>query len=192
MSHCAVITVDLQYAAANRNDARRQAMTPYIGPVAAFLQKLRDKGIPVIHSQQVYDPTDTRRYKNDDIEYKKSFQGEGAKIIKEVWDDRDHISVKRRDSAFFETELDATLKVLAVDTIILTGVETQLCVQTSAADASFRGYNVIVPRDGVTSNRKEDLDRALEWLERYAARVMSIDEVHQAVERGELTAPERR
>jgi isochorismate hydrolase len=50
-------------------------------------------------------------------------------------------------------------------------------VQTTAADAFFRGYNVWVPADCVVSAREEDRVRALDWLAGYCATVASSDEI---------------
>jgi nicotinamidase-related amidase len=59
-------------------------------------------------------------------------------------------------------------------------------VQTTAADGFFRGYNVIVPLDGVVSAHPEDKERALEWLRSYCATILTTDELIAAVARDEL------
>ncbi len=187
MKYCAIVTVDLQNAAANKHEARKKAVAMFLPDHAEFLQKMRKKGIPVIHTQQIFDPTDTR--KTEHLEYKKLFKegSEGAQILGEVWDNGDMIVVKRRDSAFYETTLAETLKSLNVDTIILTGMQSQICVQTTAADASFRGYEVIVPADGVSATKEEDITRSLEWMAKYVATVITQDEIYQMVCQGQLT-----
>ena len=43
-------------------------------------------------------------------------------------------------SAFQGTDLDLILRGLKVETVILTGVVTDICIQHTAADAFFRGY----------------------------------------------------
>lgn len=53
-------------------------------------------------------------------------------------------------------------------------MQTQICVQTTAADAFFRGYNIWVPADCVVSARAEDKNRALEWL---AGIPLIVDEI---------------
>jgi len=55
-------------------------------------------------------------------------------------------------------------------------MQTQICVQTTAADAFFRGYNIWVPGDCVVSAFEADKKRALEWLDGYCAMVTdSVD-----------------
>ena len=44
---------------------------------------------------------------------------------------RDHIVIKRRDSAFHDTEINVWLKSLGIDTLIFSGIDTSICVETS-------------------------------------------------------------
>lgn len=59
----------------------------------------------------------------------------------------DFTFIKRRFSAFFATDLDLTLKDSLVDTVIVCGVVTNICVRSTVHDAFFNGYRVIVPHD---------------------------------------------
>jgi nicotinamidase-related amidase len=65
-------------------------------------------------------------------------------------------------------------------------MQTQICVQTTAADAFFRGYNVIVPPDAVVSAREEDKTRALDWLRSYCATIIDTDELLTAAAADEM------
>ena len=56
---------------------------------------------------------------------------------------------KKFASAFFGTELDAHLKGLGVDTVIMAGCTTSGCIRSSAIDAIQSGYFSIVVRDAV-------------------------------------------
>jgi biuret amidohydrolase len=46
-------------------------------------------------------------------------------------------------SPFTSTDIDAMLKRMGVDTLIFTGLSTSQCVETTARDASDRGYRVV-------------------------------------------------
>ena len=53
----------------------------------------------------------------------------GAEVVDELKPEpADIILPKRRFSAFFKTDLDQTLRTLGVDTIIVTGITTEVCV----------------------------------------------------------------
>ncbi|MFC1946054.1 cysteine hydrolase family protein [Chloroflexota bacterium] len=64
----------------------------------------------------------------------------------------DHIVIKRRDSAFQDTELDLWLRSSYVDTVICTGVDTAICVENTLTDAFNIGYDVILVEDGTASS----------------------------------------
>ncbi|MGD9662748.1 MAG: cysteine hydrolase family protein, partial [Porticoccaceae bacterium] len=65
----------------------------------------------------------------------------------------DHVVFKNRYSAFAseDAELPALLKRLAVEQLWVTGVVTNVCVESTARDAMQRGYEVIMVADAMTS-----------------------------------------
>ena len=67
----------------------------------------------------------------------------------------DHIVVKRRDSAFQDTELDLWLRSAYVDTLIFTGVDTGICVDNTLMDGFNLGYDVILVEDATASSWAE-------------------------------------
>lgn len=168
----AVLTNDLQYAAIDKHEDRRKAVDKFLPMQIKFLKKVREFSIPVIHLQLVKPDTEENWH---DKQFKRNEPG--VRILDEVLEDSDLIVEKSKDSGFFETELDDVLKKLNVETIIITGMQTQICVQTTAADGYFRGYKVLVPSDVVVSTKEMDTDRALKWLEKYCARVLDSSEI---------------
>lgn len=58
------------------------------------------------------------------------------------------IITKYRYSAFYDTPLDTLLKVNRIREVIITGVATNICCETTAHDAFFRGYDVFFALDG--------------------------------------------
>jgi len=103
----------------------------------------------------------------------------GAEIVDELKPDRgDFIVKKRRYSGFFQTDLGILLRELRVDTLILTGIDTSICVSHTAADAFYRGYALIVPRDAVATFDPKDNDQALNYIKRvYGAEVITTEEL---------------
>ena len=76
-----------------------------------------------------------------------------AEIIGELQPtSNDHIVIKRRDSAFQDTELDLWLRSIYVDTVIFTGVDTAICVENTLTDAFNTGYDVILVEDATASS----------------------------------------
>lgn len=80
----------------------------------------------------------------------------GNQIIDELSPLPDEIVIpKRRFSGFFGTDLDLVLRENGIDTIVVTGVLTNICVLYTVSDAYQRGYKVIVPEDSVASVDEE-------------------------------------
>ena len=63
--------------------------------------------------------------------------------------DGDSVIVKKYPSAFFGTNLNAQLQDQAVDTLLLTGCTTSVCVRATALDAMQHGYRTLVVRQAV-------------------------------------------
>ena len=100
---------------------------------------------------------------------------EGAEIIPELRPLRGPVIRKTKHSAFFATELHEKLIESGVSDLYLTGLQTQICIMTTAADASFRGYRVFAVEDCVVSTREENKRQALEWIARYVGEVVSLE-----------------
>lgn len=176
MGKIAVLTNDLQYDLANKNQERKDAIAEATSSFSAFLSEMRKRGHHVVHLQLINDPEDKIAERYDGwLPVQKGTPG--AEIIDVFLDDSDILVEKNKDSGFFETELHERLQALGVDTTIVTGMQGQICVQTTAADAFFRGYNVWVPSDCVVSAREKDKVRALDWLDGYCATVADSREI---------------
>ena len=93
----------------------------------------------------------------------------------------DFVIDKNRFSGFFETRLDTTLRCLGVDTLIVTGIATNICVEGTVRDAFYRDYRVVVPREATASYTEAMEAGALGNFEFAYARVAPIDEVIAAL-----------
>jgi nicotinamidase-related amidase len=71
----------------------------------------------------------------------------------------DHVSSRATGlTAFYGTDLDATLRLRSVETVVLTGVSTDVAIPGLALEAVNRGYFVRIPADCVagTSARSHE------------------------------------
>lgn len=176
MARYAVLTNDLQRDLVDKNQQRKANVEQMAPAFAAFLDDLRALDVPIVHLQLVYDEGD-KKIELHDGRIPVLRGTPGAELLPEFVEPSDVIMEKKKDSGFFETKLDEFLRAHDIDTVIITGMQAQVCIQTTAADAHFRGYNVIVPSDGVVSTRDEDRVRALEWLASYCAVVAPMADV---------------
>lgn len=90
--------------------------------------------------------------------------------------DADYVVPKRRYSGFFHTDLELLLKELGVDTVIMTGLHTHMCVRHTSADAYQLGYGIVVAKDATDSFTEEDYQYGLKYLkEVYGAEITDVD-----------------
>ena len=61
----------------------------------------------------------------------------------------DHLIVKRRFSAFYQTDLEMLLRCWGINTLIFTGVLAEICVESTARDAFVRDFDIVIASDGV-------------------------------------------
>jgi nicotinamidase-related amidase len=87
----------------------------------------------------------------------------------------DAIIIKRRISPFFGTELDLVLKTRKIDTLLLTGVSTDLVVLATARDGHDRDYAIEVLADATASANADLHEAALKLIARTAT-VTTVDE----------------
>ena len=65
------------------------------------------------------------------------------------------VVAKHRYSAFFDTDLDTILRCLEVEDVVIAGVMTNMCCESTARDAFCRDYRVFVPADGTGTVSEE-------------------------------------
>ncbi|MGE5530288.1 MAG: cysteine hydrolase family protein, partial [Patescibacteria group bacterium] len=91
---------------------------------------------------------------------------EGCKLLPELQYAAHHrMIVKKRYSAFFQTDLDRLLGELAPAALIVAGINTHACVRTTVIDAYQRDYLVIVADDCVASYDQEHHDVTKRYLD---------------------------
>jgi nicotinamidase-related amidase len=94
--------------------------------------------------------------------------------------DRDdiHVTTKKVLDSYLYSDLDAVLgRVFKPETVVLTGVNTDTCVYSTAFSTSNRGYRPVVISDCVASMRGEDSHyMALELMARSIAWVLTVEE----------------
>lgn len=62
------------------------------------------------------------------------------------------VIIKHNYSGFSGTELQAALQAKKIETLVLTGVQTQICVESTAREGHSAGYTCVVPKDAVASH----------------------------------------
>ena len=91
--------------------------------------------------------------------------------------DNDVLVVKHRYDAFLGTDLDLILRSRGINSVILTGLTTNVCVETTARGAFMRDYNVVFVSDCTASHEPELHDATLKNIDKYFGVVARSDEV---------------
>lgn len=108
----------------------------------------------------------------------------GSDFIEELYPEKgEYIVPKRRHSGFAYTDLDLYLREENIDTVVVTGVWTNVCVRSTATDALARAYKVITLSDGCDSKTEEMHEYGLKDLSIFS-KVMTIDEYIDAWGKG--------
>jgi nicotinamidase-related amidase len=151
--------------------------------VAAF----RKSGRPVVHVATWL----KSNYSDAQFPYWRAMRGEhsgnrtfitegtwGAKIVEELApEDGEHIVVKKGFGGFSNTPLDTILRNMNVNTCVLTGVTTCVCVSTTVRGGNEHNYNMVIVSDGVAEVHRDTHDAELKTMQRIFADVKTTDEV---------------
>ena len=89
---------------------------------------------------------------------------------------------KQWASAFHGTDIDAQLRELGVDSLVVTGLTTSGCVRATAVDGLQHDYQVVVPREAVGDRNQEAHEANLFDLHAKYVDVWSVAEVITIIE----------
>jgi nicotinamidase-related amidase len=90
-------------------------------------------------------------------------------------------------SAFTSTPLEGLLRSWGVETLVLAGVTTNMCVEHNARDAADRGFACVVVDDACATDSQAMHDASLTVIRRLYGRVMSTDDVLERIGASSLT-----
>jgi ureidoacrylate peracid hydrolase len=149
----------------------------------AFLGAARSAGVPVIFIQAIYDeiylgaPMIERNLRRG-LDSPRCITGTwGADFYRVAPEPGEPVVRKHRYSAFVETELNTVLRHLGVETLILTGVYTEGCVESTARDGYFLDYYIVMVEDCCATTSEARHRDVLERCERDFGTVSSAGEI---------------
>lgn len=159
----ALLVIDMQNDFLNpRSPAYTQNAKYIISNLQKLIKTARKHKIPVIYTAHCH--------QNPDIDGGMTAQwwpeiknrqtlvadSKGAEIIKELAPlPNEKIIYKHRYSAFYNTDLEIYLRGLNVTDLIVAGIMTGICVESTVRDAFFRDYKVFVIADATAAGEEE-------------------------------------
>jgi nicotinamidase-related amidase len=168
LARAALIIIDMQrdflepggFGAALGNDV--SLLRAAVGPIQAVLAAARQNSMLVIHTREGHRPdlSDAPRLKVERGDPATRIgapgpmgrilvRGEpGHDIIAELYPlASEPVIDKPGKGAFYQTDLDLMLRTRGIETLMVCGVTTEVCVNTTVREANDRGYRCIVLSD---------------------------------------------
>lgn len=200
----ALLIIDMQYLDAHRDygmgaEAKREGIeykydyyfkqlhSVVIPNTQRLLAACRKSGIQVIYPRIASLVQDCR---DVSIEHKRinllaSAKSRESDILDEIKPIKNEIVISKGASGVFNaTAIDQILRNMGIDTLLMTGVITNYCVETAVRDAGDRGYNVVLVDDACAAMSEEHQKLALEILAGVYCVVKDTTQVIHEVEGG--------
>lgn len=197
-----LIVVDMQngfvsnegsYDKLGMNITNYQKIIPKIKELIGFCRK---EEIPIFYTEAIREPSgidllihvhnilprtrEERLYnKNIPICVRGTWDAQTIDEIKPT--EEDHIILKRRDSAFQDTELRMWLNTLKINTLIFCGIDTSICVETSLRDGFNIGYDVILISDATASGIEKHYDTTIERIRDYYGIITDLSNLQNMI-----------
>jgi biuret amidohydrolase len=154
-------------------------LRPTIAPTKQLLEAFRHAGLPVIHTREGHRPDLSDLPPNKRLRGKSKLaigdrgpmgrilvRGEpGHDIIPELYPVAgEPVIDKPGKGAFHATDLEAILRARSISQLVVCGVTTEVCVNTSVREANDRGYDCLVVEDCVGSYFPEFQEMGLKMI----------------------------
>jgi ureidoacrylate peracid hydrolase len=163
----ALLVVDMQNGFCDPKGSMALAKLNYepqnaiIPTVKELVDVCHDAGIQVMWSTQRHYPDDATRARRRipthlqklgvNVCTKDTWDAELVDQLKVVVNPRDDVFEKHRSSCFYNTTLETKLKAQGITTLIVCGVATNYCVDSTIRDAYARDFDIIVIEDAVAA-----------------------------------------
>lgn len=193
VKHSALLLVDLQrdflaydgvLAKAGQDVAR---MRQVIEPIKELLAFARPLGVPIIFIQFV-DSYTLRNAAGKHMFEKKELSEDrlccregsrGAEFADIQPEKVDIIIVKHSYDAFDQTKLESLLRKLHIKALVIGGVKTNACVESTVRTAYHKGFYAVVPRECVAINTEGEHEASLFNIDRYFGDVVDLQKLSE-------------
>jgi ureidoacrylate peracid hydrolase len=165
-AHTALIVVDVQNDFCSPNGSLAgvgndvSAAVDMVPRLQRLIDNAREVGMPVIFIQTIHDETNDSPQWLGRVDAGPGTERPGITCRTGSWGGKfyeispqpgDHVVIKYRYSAFIGTNLEILLRTLGVQSLLFTGVATEICVESSLRDGLFADYWVSLVEDCAAS-----------------------------------------
>ncbi|GER48276.1 peroxyureidoacrylate/ ureidoacrylateamidohydrolase RutB [Striga asiatica] len=174
-SSAALLVIDIQ----NHFDSVARPILPALN---ATIDLCRRTSVPVLFTRHRHKPPadDSTLFEwwDGDLIFDGSLE---SLLIPDLhWEETDPLILKDTYSAFIGTGLEERLKEMRVKEVIVCGVMTNLCCETTARDAFVRGFRVFFSTDATATSSSELHDATLKNLAYGFAYFVDCGRLHHA------------
>src|SRR5438552_11142104 len=164
-----------------------------IPAVVEMIRVARAGGARVTYTRQEHYPDDQARKRRRipshldrrgvklELCYRGTWGTELIDEIKAVVRPEDDVIIKHRASAFYNTPLEAELRIKGIQVLIVTGTTTSFCIDSTIRDAYMRDYDVLVPAECVSDTDQAAHDAVLASVDRFHGVVTSTADIAKAL-----------
>ena len=196
----ALVNVDMQNCFVEGSPISAPDGLAVLDRINRFAAVCRTAGILVIHTSHVLRPDGSNMGVLGEMAppVKGGIINKGAESAalhkRLVVDARDILLDKPRFGAFHGTDLELILRTRGIDTVIISGITTNVCCETTAREAMVRDFHVFFLSDGTATRgmgnaSAAELQKAtLTTLGFLFAQVLTVDEMRQKISRAVRTA----
>ncbi len=196
-SRAALVIIDMQYATGSRHGALARKLKAEGSTVGDYRfdrierfvlpnsLRLRDHftalGRPVLHvtvGAALPDASDAPLHMRKlFVEFKNHLGSREHEIVDELKPrPGEHVLRKTTIGAFASTNIDSLLRALGCEQLYMTGVSTNMCVETTAREAADRGYGVTLVEDACGTTHEDLHQVTMRNFQRLFGRVRSTAE----------------
>jgi ureidoacrylate peracid hydrolase len=195
----ALVIIDMQNAFCHKqgtlgiSGVDTDRLSSIVAPLRSLIERCQAVGMPVLWTLQEHFPVDFRRGRkrlpSHTSRRKRVSALTGtwdADLIDELKDLATNPTLvirKHRYGAFHETRLHMVLEMLGVDALLVAGVTTNACVETTIREAYLRDYDVMVVTDCVAGVNPKWEAAALEVWHQYFAETCCSADIYAWIER---------
>lgn len=191
----AILTVDLHHGHLDPEiatlpvpDETRKLVVEH---AETLITRAREAGYPIIHvttgyrdAQEILSNPKWSATEESDGDSRESISehnimgSKGLDVLPELCDDEDvFLQPKKRYSPFVDTDIEFVLRNHDIEKLIITGVNTNTCVQCTCFEATNRDYEVVVVDECVGSMDGERFhELGLLNIDQALGRVLSLEE----------------
>lgn len=183
-TRAALLIIDMQRAFVEEGAAYEiPAIRPRIPNIERLLEFARAHALPVVWTRSDHTPPyggavlrKCPAVRADRICWRGEESSELYRDMSQPTE-HDYEIVKHKYDAFFETDLDAILRNTGVETVIITGVTTAVCCDSTARSAFSRDYNVVLVSDATAEVDPQLHHLTLQVIDMVFGRVMGTREL---------------